>query len=98
MLNINLGVEGLKLESLAELLFVLASADRLQVLSCLREEKGYRLSDIAKSLDSSMQEASKPVARLREQNFVEKNSSNGYYVLTTLGKIVQAPPLNRIFK
>ena len=88
MLNINLGVEGLKLESLAELLFVLASTDRLQVLSFLREEKGYRLSDIAKRLDSSMQEASKHVARLREQNFVEKNSSNGYYVLTTLGKLV----------
>ena len=59
LLNINLGVEGLKLESLAELLFVLASADRLQVLSCLREEKGYRLSDIAQRLNSSMQEASK---------------------------------------
>jgi hypothetical protein len=53
LLNINLGVEGLKLESLAELLFVLASADRLQVLSCLREEKRYRLSDIAQRLNSS---------------------------------------------
>lgn len=88
MLNINLGVEGIKLESLAELLFVLASADRLQVLSCLREEKEYRLSDIAQRLDSSMQEASKHVARLREQNFIEKNPSNGYYALTTLGKLV----------
>ena len=88
MLNINLGVEGLKLESLAELLFVLASTDRLQVLSCLREEKEYRLSDIAQRLDSSIQEASKHVARLREQNFVEKNPSNGYYALTTLGKLV----------
>jgi predicted transcriptional regulator len=88
LLNINLGVEGLKLESLAELLFVLASTDRLQVLSCLREEKEYRLSDIAQRLDSSIQEASKHVARLREQNFVEKNPSNGYYALTTLGKLV----------
>jgi len=76
------------LESLAELLFVLASTDRLQVLSCLREEKEYRLSDIAQRLDSSIQEASKHVARLREQNFVEKNPSNGYYALTTLGKLV----------
>jgi DNA-binding MarR family transcriptional regulator len=71
-LNINVGVEGLKLESLAELLFVLASTDRLQVLSCLREEKWYRLTDIAQKLDSSMQEASKHVARLSEQNFIEK--------------------------
>ena len=88
MLNINLGVEGLKLDSLAELLFVLASTDRLEVLSCLREEKEYRLSDIAQRLDSSMQEASKHVARLKDQNFVEKNPSNGYYALTTLGKLV----------
>lgn len=76
------------MESLAELLFVLASADRLKVLSCLREEKEYRLSDIAQRLDSSMQEASKHVARLKDQNFVEKNPSNGYYTLTTLGKLV----------
>jgi predicted transcriptional regulator len=76
------------LESLAELLFVLASADRLQVLSCLREEKEYRLTDIAQKLDSSMQEASKHVARLREQNFIEKDPSNGYYTLTTLGKLI----------
>jgi Mn-dependent DtxR family transcriptional regulator len=75
------------LESLAELLFVLASTDRLQVLSYLREEKEYRLSDIAQRLDSSMHEASKRVARLREQNFIEKNPSNGYYTLTTLGKL-----------
>jgi predicted transcriptional regulator len=38
-------------------------------------------------LNSSIQETSKHVARLREQNFVEKNPSNGYYVLTTLGKL-----------
>jgi predicted transcriptional regulator len=88
LLNINLDVEGLKLESLAELLFVLASTDRLQVLSYLRGEKGYRLSDIAQRLDSSMQEASKHVARLRDQNFIEKNLSSGYYALTTLGKLV----------
>ena len=76
------------MESLAELLFVLASTDRLQVLSYLREEKGYRLSDIAQRLNSSMQEASKHVTRLRDQNIVEKNPSNGYYTLTTLGKLV----------
>ena len=76
------------MESLAELLFVLASTDRLQVLSYLREKKEYRLSDIAQRLDSSMQEASKHVARLREQDLVEKNPANGYYSLTTLGKLV----------
>jgi predicted transcriptional regulator len=76
------------LESLAELLFVLASTDRLQVLSCLREDKEYRLSDIAQRLNSSIQEASKHVARLRDQYFIEKIPSNGYYTLTTLGKIV----------
>jgi predicted transcriptional regulator len=76
------------LESLAELLFTLANTDRLQVLSYLREEKEYRLSDIAQRLDSSMQEASKHVARLRDQNFIEKNSSTRYYALTTFGKLV----------
>jgi predicted transcriptional regulator len=35
-----------------------------------------------------MQEASKHLARLREQNFVEQNPSNGYYALTTLVKLV----------
>jgi predicted transcriptional regulator len=76
------------LEALAELLFVLASTDRLQILSFLSEEKEYRLSDIAQRLNSSMQEASKHVSRLKDQNLVEKNSSNGYYTLTTLGKFV----------
>ena len=76
------------MESLSELLFVLASTDRLQVLTCLKEKKEYRLGDIAQTLDSSIQEASKHVARLREQNLVEKDPSNGYYALTTLGKLV----------
>jgi predicted transcriptional regulator len=76
------------LEALTELLFVLASTDRLQVLSFLSEEKEYRLSDIAQRSNSSMQEASKHVSRLKDQNFVEKNPSNGYYTLTTLGKLV----------
>lgn len=58
------------------------------MLSCLKEEKEYRLSDIAQRLDSSIQEASKHVTRLREQNLVEKDPSNGYYALTTLGKLV----------
>ena len=58
------------------------------MLSCLKEEKEYRLGDIAQRLDSSIQEASKHVARLREQNLVEKVPSNGYYALTTLGKLV----------
>ena len=35
-----------------------------------------------------MQEASKHVSRLKDQNFVEKNPSNGCYTLTTLGKLV----------
>jgi predicted transcriptional regulator len=76
------------LEALAELLFVLASTDRLQILSFMSEEKEYRLSDIAQRLNSSMQEASKHVSRLKDQNLVEKNPSNGYYTLTTLGKYV----------
>jgi predicted transcriptional regulator len=54
----------------------------------LKEEKEYRLGDIAQKLDSSIQEASKHVARLREQNLVEKGPSNGYYALTALGKLV----------
>ncbi len=58
------------------------------MLSCLKEEKEYRLGDIAQRLNSSIQEASKHVARLREQNLVEKDPSNGYYALTTLGKLV----------
>ena len=76
------------METLAELLFVLASTDRLQVLSCLKEEKKYRLTDLAQKLNSSIQEASKHVGRLREQNFIEKDSSNGNYSLTPLGMLI----------
>ena len=43
------------------------------MLSYLKEEKEYRLGDIAQRLDSSIQEASKHVARLREQHLVEKD-------------------------
>lgn len=35
-----------------------------------------------------MQEASKHVGRLREQNFIEKDSSNGNYSLTPLGMLI----------
>lgn len=90
-LNINAGVEGLKLETLAELLFVLASTDRLQVLSSLKDGKKYRLTDLAQKLSSSMQEASKHVGRLREQNFIEKDSSNGNYSLTPLVCLLLGP-------
>jgi hypothetical protein len=48
-------------------------------------------SYVVQRLDSSMQEASKHVARLKDQNFVEKNPSDGYYILTTLGKLVTKP-------
>jgi predicted transcriptional regulator len=74
------------LEHLAELLFILASIDRLTLLSEIRVEKR-RLSQLTTKLSATPQETSKHLTRLRDAKLVDKDS-DGFFSLTAFGKII----------
>jgi predicted transcriptional regulator len=74
------------LEHLAELLFILASIDRLTLLSEIRVEKR-RLSQLTTKLSATPQETSKHLTRLRDAKLIEKDS-DGFFGLTAFGKII----------
>jgi predicted transcriptional regulator len=74
------------LEHLAELLFILASVDRLTLLSEIAIEKR-RLSQLTAKLSATPQETSKHLTRLRDAKLIEKDSE-GFFGLTTFGKII----------
>lgn len=74
------------MEHLAELLFILASIDRLTLLSEIATEKR-RLSQLAAKLSATPQETSKHLTRLREAKLIEKDS-DGFFGLTAFGKIM----------
>jgi predicted transcriptional regulator len=74
------------LERLAELLFILASIDRLTLLSEIAIEKR-RLSQLTTKLSATPQETSKHLTRLRDAKLIEKNSE-GFFCLTAFGKII----------
>jgi len=67
-----------------ELLFNLASADRLTLLSSINHEK-QRLTSLAKVINSSTQECSRHLARLSESGYIRKDSE-GFFETTPLGK------------
>jgi predicted transcriptional regulator len=71
---------------LAELLFILASIDRLTLLSEIRVEK-CKLSQLTTKLSATPQETSKHLTRLRNAKLIEKDS-DGFFGLTTFGKII----------
>jgi predicted transcriptional regulator len=73
------------MEELARLLFVLASVDRLTLLSEIKAEK-LRLTQLAQKLSATVQETSKHLARLRDAKLIEKDSA-GSYRLTTFGRL-----------
>jgi predicted transcriptional regulator len=75
------------MENLAELLFVLASIDRLTLLSEIAIEKKQKLSQLTVKLSATSQEASKHLMRLRNARLIEKDS-DGFFGLTPLGKII----------
>ena len=75
------------MENLAELLFVLASIDRLTLLSEITIEKKQKLSQLTAKLSATSQEASKHLMRLRNARLIEKDSE-GFFALTTVGKII----------
>jgi predicted transcriptional regulator len=73
------------LEHVAELLFILASIDRLTLLSEIAIEKR-RLSQLTTKLSATPQETSKHLVRLRDARLIEKDS-DGFFSLTAFGKI-----------
>jgi predicted transcriptional regulator len=74
------------LEGLAELLFILASIDRLTLLSEIAIEKR-RLSQLTSKLSATPQETSKHLTRLRDAKLIEKDSE-GFFGLTAFGRIM----------
>jgi predicted transcriptional regulator len=74
------------LKHLAELLFILASIDRLTLLSEIGVEKR-RLSQLTAKLSATPQETSKHLTRLRDAKLIEKDS-DGFFGLSAFGKIV----------
>jgi predicted transcriptional regulator len=74
------------LEHVAELLFILASIDRLTLLSEIAIEKR-RLSQLTTKLSATPQETSKHLVRLRDAKLIEKDS-DGLFSLTSFGKVI----------
>jgi predicted transcriptional regulator len=74
------------LEHVAEHLFILASIDRLTLLSEIAVEKR-RLSQLTTKLSATPQETSKHLTRLRDAKLIEKDS-DGFFSLTAFGKII----------
>jgi predicted transcriptional regulator len=85
-INHNRHIDDSKLEHLAEALFILASVDRLTLLSEMAIEKR-RLSQLTTALSATPQETSKHLKRLRDAKLIEKDS-DGFLSLTTLGKVI----------
>jgi predicted transcriptional regulator len=75
------------MERLAELLFILASLDRLELLSEIAIEKKQRLSQLTAKLSATPQETSKHLMRLRNAKLIEKDS-DGFFGLTAFGRII----------
>ncbi len=74
------------MEHLAELLFILASIDRLTLLSEIAIQNR-RLSQLTTTLSATPQETSKHLTRLRDAKLIEKDS-DGLFSLTAFGKII----------
>jgi predicted transcriptional regulator len=74
------------LENLAELLFILASIDRLTLLSEIAIKK-CKLSQLTAKLSATPQETSKHLMRLRYAKLIEKDSE-GFFGVTAFGKII----------
>jgi predicted transcriptional regulator len=76
------------MEDLAELLFAVASIDRLSLFSMIVEER-LRLTQLASKLSASTQETSRHLSRLQEARIVEKES-DGCFIPTLLGRALIA--------
>jgi predicted transcriptional regulator len=74
------------MQQLADLLFILASLDRLTLLSEIDINK-QKLSQITSKISATPQEASKHLMRLRNAEIIEKDSE-GFFYLTSFGKTI----------
>jgi predicted transcriptional regulator len=72
---------------LAELLFAVASVDRLTLFSLIGKER-LRLTQLASKLSASTQETSRHLSRLQEAKIIER-VSDGCFILTQLGKTLR---------
>lgn len=70
---------------ISEYFLELSSSDRLHIIKLLKE-KNYRVSQLAKIIDSTSQETHRNLARLLKFDIVEK-TVDGKYRLTEIGKI-----------
>src|SRR5690242_18214841 len=70
-------------EDISELLFSLASSDRLALLSEISKRK-QRQAALSKLIDASPQECSRHLARLADSGFVRRDT-RGFYETTSLG-------------
>jgi predicted transcriptional regulator len=75
-------------ESISEVLFNLASSDRLALLHAINKQK-QRLTELSKVINASAQECSRHLSRLVDVSFIVKDS-DGLYETTPVGKGVLA--------
>jgi predicted transcriptional regulator len=76
------------MEDLAELLFGVASVDRLTLFFTIAKER-LRLTQLASKLSASTQETSRHLSRLQEARIIEKGS-DGCFILTSFGRALEA--------
>jgi predicted transcriptional regulator len=79
--------EGELTEDISKVLFNLASADRLTLLSEIGS-RNQRLTTLSKVINASPQECSRHLSRLSDASLVRKNSE-GLYEITPLGIAIQ---------
>lgn len=72
-----------RLDQVGDLMFVLSSADRLKLLAEIGNHDS-KLSELAGTIDASVQETAKHVKRLSDMSLIEKKPS-GKYALTPFG-------------
>lgn len=73
------------MEETGELLFLLSSQERRNLLSALRDER-LRLSRLSSKFAMTAQETSRQLTRLQGANLVERDSK-GLYTITNLGRL-----------
>ncbi len=84
--KINECIDNLEMSELSDLLFVLASSDRLTLFSEIGKEK-MKLTQLTSLISASPQETSKHLIRLRNAGAIEKDSE-GFFTQTPFGKIL----------
>lgn len=73
------------MKDLSDLLFEFSSSERMRIMNSLMEE-GLKLSQLSKSIDMTVSEASRHLQRLTDLELIEKNS-DGAYTPTAFGRL-----------